>query len=213
MSEIPTILFDNLIGIEDQELRMQADEDGKVFGILLDRYVPKRDNRDGRIIDICAGIMPEEDELLKHFRINRNQLVSVDIRTDRVMLGRRIGRKTLIPGDLGNKFFIQSLGEGFDLVIGRNVPLNPHNDTSRPIPYWVNIFRNLYAITKDNCKVFITLVRDDEFYIAPKLLSMAGFTKIIKAELNPKPVFSPIPGVASGPKDIFVILAEKDSIF
>ena len=207
MLEISTVLHDEL-SPEDQWLKVQADEDGRAFRVVLNHYIPQGQLRVNRILNICAGLAPEENELVEHFGITKSQLVSVELEVDQVLLGRKIGRETLVQGNLTERPFIESLGAGFGLVVGRNVPLNPGLRWT-PVPEWVDIFRSLYRITEDRSSVFLTLLRDDEFDMGLEILQKVGFTNIKTADWNDNPVPSLIPGVAVITKDLYVILAEK----
>lgn len=196
------------LNYEDQ-LKIDSDRDGKNFGRTLDKYLPVEYSHSINILDICSGILPEELELSDHFGVPIKNIVSVEKDPSMVSLSRKSGRSSAVVGNLSDKSFLPNLGKKFDLVIGRNVPVNPENseDSYR---FWLDIFKNIKDSMSNGGKILVTFLQEHELSVANKMLAEAGFTIQI-SEKNPHPVPSSIIGVSQEEKDCYVILAKVDS--
>ncbi|MFH1770008.1 MAG: class I SAM-dependent methyltransferase [archaeon] len=133
-------------------------------------YFPNRSNTNPRILNIACGTLNEEHAIYELFGKN-TELIGID--NDKMMLSNAedLNRQTVMYGDLEN--LDTYINGKFDLVLGRNVPLNPglgrkKSNVSDP---WPNIFSNLKKYMTKNSQLFLTLVREDENKRAKEILT------------------------------------------
>jgi len=177
------------------------------FKQVLNNYFPNGQCQNLRILDICCGIAIEEPLLIQHFGEN-TELLSLDNDKSLEGLLKDLGRKSVIIGDIRE---LEKYTKGkFHLIIGRNVPLNPnHNyEEGKILDYWPEIFENLIKFMTNDATLFLTLVREDEFYRAEEILNDLGY-RIKYRERNPIVVPSDYVGVrGADTTDHYVVLAQ-----
>ena len=180
------------------------------FRQVLKTYFPNGQHKSKRILDICSGVANEEPLLMEHFG-KKTELVSLDKDESLGDLVNDLGRKSVRFGD------VRELGkyvEGkFDLVIGRNIPLNPNgNDYMSKVPdCWPGVFENLPRFMEFDSMLFLTLAREDEFHRALEILDKSEYTFKVK-EKNKILVKSDHIGIkGADEKDNHVIIAQPSS--
>lgn len=182
-------------------------EEQEGFRRVLDRYFPMGQYVNPRILNICSGVANEEQLLIERFG-EGTELLSLDNDPSLEGLLAELGRKSVIIGDLRE---IHEFARGkYDIVMGRNVPLNPNRDPFRePIPdMWPQLFRDLVKYFNPGSTLFLTLVREDEFDRAQEILASVGYRVEVK-EKNPIRVQSDYIGIqGADEKDDYVILAQ-----
>lgn len=193
--------------ILDIPTRKLIAQERRDFRKVLSHYLPNYPNCKG-VLDICCGLVIEEPLIYELFG-NDIELISLDHRPHLGLLAEKIGIKTFREGDVGN------LGEyvqgKFDLVIGRNVPLNPRKgrfDTAVK-DSWPGVFDNLLNFMNPGACLFLTLVREDEYWRAKDILENGGY-KLLSGERNPFYVTASS-GVMMDQKDQYVVVAQQDS--
>ncbi|MEK6872824.1 MAG: hypothetical protein AABW90_02315 [Nanoarchaeota archaeon] len=138
---------------------------------MLRTYFPNGQYKNSRILDICSGVVNEEPLLIEHFGEN-TKLASLDNDKSLEELLKELGRKSVRIGDIRE---LDRYIEGkFNLVIGRNVPLNPnYNAWRNEVPdCWPGVFENLVRFMEFDSTLFLTLVREDEFYRTQEILDI-----------------------------------------
>lgn len=178
------------------------------FKQVLDVYLPKNAYKNPRCLSVCSGIANEEPLLFQHFG-KGTELVSIDHDPSLEALVKQLNRKSLVIGDI--KELDKYVKGEFDIILGRNVPLNPNHDyTINKVPdYWPEFFESLTEFMHKDTKLFLTLVREDEFYRAETILSGAGYRLNIKEE-NRVVVPSDYIGVkGSDTKDDYIIVCQS----
>mgnify|MGYP001805849426 CR=1 FL=1 len=196
-----------------QELKYITDSEGLLFKEVLKKYIPD-EFRPTRVLNICAGLVAEEDLILDYFGLNVDDLVSVDKSYRNYFDAKKIGKRTITQRDLFNNDDFKSIGYGFDLIIGRNVPLNPDlfKNNLEVNKEWLDVFKNLRNISTENCLMFLTLFQDHEFFTAKKILEMSGFGNFLVAERNRIKIPSKTNLVPDKYKDNFVLVATSKSV-
>ena len=183
------------------------EEEQEGFRKVLHRYFPNGQCVNPRILNICSGIANEEPLLIQRFGED-TELLSLDNNYSLEELLTDLGRKSVRIGDLRE---LHKFARGkYDIVIGRNVPLNPNRDNLREkIPdLWPGLFEDLVKYFAANSTFFLTLVREDEFYRAQQILDAVGYRMTLK-EKNPIRVPSDYIGIrGADEKDDYVILAQ-----
>ncbi len=179
------------------------------FRQVLRKYFSNGQYKNSRILNICCGIANEEPSLIQHFGKN-SELVSLDNDKSLEELLKKLGRKSVRIGCIRE---LDRYIEGkFNLVIGRNVPLNPnHNVWRDKVPdFWPEIFENLVKFMEFDSTLFLTLVREDEFYRAKEVLNNIGYRIKVK-ERNPIIVQSDYIGVrGADTKDHYIVIAQPN---
>ena len=184
--------------------RIQQEQDAlkKVFNT----YFSHNDIQNPKILDICCGCVNEEPVLFEYFGDKIN-LISVDSDPQFKEITETLGRKSFRTGNIFN--LGKLVTHNFDLVVGRNVPLNPnhreyfeaYNDP------WPAFFSTLPKYMNPSSQLFLTVCRDDEFYRALEILQSNDYELLLKEE-NRIIVPSDRLGVAgSDIKDNYVVLA------
>jgi len=188
------------------------EKEQQAFKRVLETYLPKETHKPQRILNICCGVVPEEPVLFEHFGSNI-ELVSLDKDQRLEKIAKLLRRKTFRKGD------ITELGkhiEGkFDLVLGRNVPLNPnYRPWAKKLPDpWPSIFEVLSDYIEPTGILFLTVLREDEMYRAEQILGKRGYRIKVK-EKNSIPVPSSYITVkGSDTKDHYVIIAQPSLQF
>lgn len=193
-----------MLTLKHNERRIKEQEG---FRQVLRTYFPNGQYKNSRILDICVGIANEEPLLIEHFGEN-TELIGLDSNKSLEKLLNELGRKSVIIGDIRE---LEKYVKGkFSLVIGRNVPLNPnYNNWGEDVPdYWPEVFENLLRFMEFNSTLFLTLVREDEFYRAQEILGNIGYRLKVK-ERNPVIVQSDYIGVrGADTKDHYVVIAQ-----
>ncbi len=188
--------FKELVSREQSDLRA-----------VLQHYLSDIQFKNPRILDICCGTMHEEPLLYELFG-EGTSMIGIDARQSSVEKAAELGRKSVRLGDLR---YLNEYVEGtFDIVVGRNVPLNPNGGLWRleyDDPWPGIIFPNIASVMNDNSILFLTLLMEDEFYRAQQILSRHKF-RILLEEKNPIPVRSDLVCVAADMKDTYVITAK-----
>lgn len=185
-------------------------EEQEAFEQVLEHYLACRQLKNPRILDICCGIANEEPLLRQHFGSNV-EIVGLDNDESRRELAEELGRKSVTTGDLRD---IRDYVSGkFGLVIGRNVPLNPNYDDSkrRLLDYWPQVFEDLTQFMSSGSTLFLTLLREDEFYRAGEILNELEYRIGIKEK---NPIIVPTDGIGvrgDDTKDHYIILAQLPS--
>jgi len=179
----------------------------RAFREVLNNYFPNEQGQNPRILDICCGIANEEPLLIRHFGEN-TELLSLDWDPLLKKFLEPLGRKSVVIGDI-RKLKKFAVGK-YQIVIGRNIPLNPNDDPLRkkvPDP-WPEIFENLTKYMIVESRLFLTLARHDEFNRARNILSKSGY-RINVDEENQIKVPSDYIGVCGADvKDNYVIIAQ-----
>jgi len=195
------------------------------FRRILGHYLPSRNQRELKILNICCGPVTEEPVLNEFF--NPLKLVSVDYSESVEEWARAYGSKSFVRGDISK--LDEILGnEKFNFLLGRNIPLSPGGYGLAPGSYaefpfghkkpltgyryepveesddWLNIFRNLRKHLSEGSEFFLTLSRNDEFYRAQEILRKSGY-HIINAGENKFPCPSDRIGMADKEKDYYFI--------
>lgn len=173
-------------------------------GKEMDYYNP-------RILNICCGAVTEEPVLFQYFGKD-SELISLDNDERFEEIAAQLGRESFRLGDVRD---LKDYVEGkFDIVIGRNVPLNPNYDTLHKIwrnvvtDHWPETFGKLIMHMHAGSTLFLTLARDDEVYRAKEILDCFRYS-IRTIERNRIIVPSSYIGVkGSDTKDRFVIVAQ-----
>lgn len=180
------------------------EKEQEAFSKVLVKYLPKIKKENYRVLDFCSGAANEEPLLLKYFGQN-TELISIDNDKSLENLLKELGRKTAIIGDIRN--LGKYVSGKFDLIMGRNVPLNPPYNSSND--FWPKFFQELPKFMKKDSALFLTLLRDDEYYRAEALLKKSLYL-IIKSEKNEIVVPTDEIGVRGiDTKDHYVIIAKK----
>jgi hypothetical protein len=178
------------------------------FRRVLNRYFPNSQYVNPRILNICSGIANEEPLLIHRFG-KKTELLSLDNDTSLEELLADLRRKSVVIGDLRE---IHKFTKGkYDIVMGRNIPLHPNSDSFREkIPdIWPGLFENLVKYFNSDSTLFLTLVREDEFYRAQEILDSVGYRIKVK-EKNPIRVQSDYIGIrGADKKDDYVIIAQS----
>ncbi len=185
--------------------RIASEQDG--FWQVLINYFPNVCNKNSRILDICCGVANEEPLLVRHFG-KKTELISLDNNKGLESLLNELGRKSVKIGDV--RELDRHVKGKFNLVMGRNVPLNPNYDAfrDRVFDYWPDVFEDLSRFMTSDATLFLTLVREDEFYRAEEILNWAGYRIRLK-EINPIIVPSDYIGIqGADTKDSYVIIAQ-----
>lgn len=192
--------------VQDYLEFIEKEQEG--FKQVLDIYLPKNAYKNPRCLSVCSGIANEEPLLFQHFGEGA-ELVSLDHDSSLEALVKQLNRKSVVIGD------IRELGKyvkgEFDIILGRNVPLNPnHNYAINKVPdYWPEFFEGLTKFMHKDTMLFLTLVREDEFFRAEMILSCVGYRILIKEE-NKVVVSSDYIGVkGSDTKDHYVIVCQS----
>lgn len=182
-------------------------EEQKAFRQLLEEYFPNTVYSNPRILDICCGCINEEPVLLEYFG-RETDLIGIDSDPQFEQIAKKLNRKSFKLGDICD---LNTLVEGvFDIVIGRNVPLNPnHRDTdeiySDP---WPKIFNSISQYMNTSSQLLLTLCREDEFFRAIEILESNDYQIVLK-EKNKIVVPSDKLGVAGADvKDDYIILTQ-----
>lgn len=177
------------------------------FRKVLHRYFPNGQYVNPRILNICSGVANEEPLLFQHFGEN-SELLSLDNNSSLEELLLDLGRKSVIIGDLRE---IHRFAKGkYDIVMGRNVSLNPNNrDFVAEVPdLWPELFEDLVKYFAPNSTLFLTLVREDEFYRAQEILDSVGYRTTTKEKNLIKVPSDYIGIIGADVKDDYVIIAQ-----
>jgi SAM-dependent methyltransferase len=183
-----------------------AKAEQRAFRTVLSTYFPDNRFKNPRILNICCGPITEEPVLLDYFG-SSTKVLSIDKDPQFKEIAKELGRKSFKLGDLSN---LEKLVRGrFDLVLGRNIPLNPNNGTRNEIYQdpWPEIFTKLTKVMHEESLMFITVCREDEYIRAKQILNSTGYYIKINEENNVV-VPSDMLGVAGADvKDNYVISA------
>jgi len=183
-----------------EEHRLEIEAEQGAFSKVIDIYFPKKADR---ILDFCCGTANEEPALLQKYR--RSELISLDYDGDMKKRARELGRKTVRQGDVSN---LENYVKGkFDLIIGRNVPLNPSYYKSS-VDIWPEFFEALPKFMTNDATLFLTLLRPDELIRAVKLLENYNITM---KERNRVIVPSDNNAVMGDLKDDYIIIAKRNT--
>jgi SAM-dependent methyltransferase len=179
---------------------------------FLNEYLPtgfKPDN----IMDFCCGAANEEPVLYELYGENTS-ITSFD--NSEYILQRikdlGIERKSIVKLDLDDiDNYFQD--KKFDLLIGRNIPINPNRRSFGNEKYpdnWPKYLENLRKHMTDNGYLLMTFAREDEFYRAQEILDDLNYN-IVSQGANRIIIPSDYIGVAGADiKDNYVILAIKE---
>lgn len=151
--------------------KIEAEKIG--FRKVMDRYFFNKCYKRPRILSICCGIANEGHLLLERFEDAEMLGLEVDERL--VDLSRSLGRRFVKQGDVRA---LEKYIEGeYDVVIGRNVPLNPNYNSpyERLSDPWPGVFEDLVRYMGKGSMLFLTLARLDEFLRAQKVLDNIGY--------------------------------------
>jgi len=204
------------------ELKERQEKEAEEYSRLLKKVFPEPE-QGIKILNICCGTISEEDALYKHF--SPAKLVSIDCSEVMERWAKKLGRKSFVKADLSALEHV--LTEKFELLLGRNIPLNPGGfgrcpgsalcyipeflmpGLGKPLPVekndkWLDIFKKIKSFMNNDSEFFITLLRDDEYLRALNLLPSAGYIICEKYE-NPNPTSSDSIGVAVDYKDTYII--------
>ncbi len=183
------------------------EEEQEGFKRVLNRYFPNDQYTNPRILNICSGVANEEPLIIQHFG-EETELLSLDNDASLEELVADLRRKSVVIGDIRE---LHKFAKGkYDIVMGRNVPLNPNIDSFiEKIPdMWLRLFEDLVKYFDSDSTLFLTLVREDEFYRAQEILDFVGYRMKVK-EKNPIRVQSDYIGVrGADKKDNYVIIAQ-----
>lgn len=176
------------------------------FMKVLERYLHPKQYKNPRILDICCGVANEEPVLIQYFG-KSTQFIGIDngIRIREFI--KELGRKSVIIADIRD--IEKHISGKFDIVMGRNVPLNPNYNQFEIIEdYWPDVINKTNKYMKKNSLLFLTLAREDEFYRAEKILIENRF-RIKVQEKNPIKVQSDYIGICGADiKDNYIIISE-----
>jgi len=173
-------------------------------------YLPK-ELKPHDIVNFCCGVANEESILYDLYG-NDISLVSFDRSEDMIRIARELSleRKSIIKLDTKdiNAHF---KGLKFDLLIGRNIPINPNNTErySNEISpdEWPQFLQNLKSHFNRNGYLLMTFAREDEFERAKELLNKLNYNLIVQ-EKNAVVVPSDRIGIAGADvKDNYVVIA------
>ncbi|MFQ5531627.1 MAG: hypothetical protein ACE5ES_03375 [Candidatus Nanoarchaeia archaeon] len=177
------------------------------FRQVLELYFSNGQYREPRILSICSGVANEEPLLKNHFGEN-SELISLDNNPHLEIFWRELGRKSVQIRDVRELY--KHVRGKFNLVVGRNVPLNPnYRSLMKKVPdCWPRVFEDLIEFMESDYTLFLTVVRGDEFDRAKEILDNTGYRIEVK-ERNQIVVPSDYIGIAgSDTKDHYVIVAQ-----
>lgn len=205
-------------------IKEKQEKEAQDFERILRRFFPEKEKYQGiKILNICCGTINEEPVLYNYF--NPSKLVSIDNCESMEKQAKEFGRKSFVRADLTSLENV--LDDKFDLLLGRNVPLDPAGYGTYPgsplcyVPKfflpklghykpvteddeWFKIFLGLKKFAEGNAGLFLTLLRDDEYLRAQDILKKAGYI-IVQKEQNICPCTSDNIGVAADYKDSYLI--------
>jgi len=174
---------------------------------VFDKYIFGRGLENPRIFSFCCGVANEGPLLFDRFGENTD-ITGLDFDESLVPFVSELDRKFVSFGDVRNLDNIL-IGK-YDLVIGRNVPLNPRKGTMDEefFDYWPGVFTSLMEYMGKDSLLFLTLAREDEFDKACGILRGLELDVEVQEE-NPIRVHSDFIGIAgANVKDNYVILAQ-----
>jgi SAM-dependent methyltransferase len=168
---------------------------------MPDNYKPKK------ILNFCCGIANEEPVLKKLYG-NSIELISFDRDPQMEEMAKDIGRKSFVKGEIQE---IETIAKNtYDLLIGRNIPINPNRDfIGHYEDQWSEFLNRAQNKINPDGYLLMTFARDDEFYRGNDLLNSLEY-KILIQEENAITIPSDRIGIAGADiKDNYVILAQK----
>ena len=187
-----------------------AKEQEKIKDFLID-YLPANFKPDN-IMDFCCGAANEEPVL---YELYGKDISMTSFDNSEHMLQRikdlGVERKSIIRLDIDEiDDYFQN--KKFDLLIGRNIPINPNSRSFSNEKYpdnWPKRLENLKKHLGDNGYLLMTFARKDEFYRAQELLNDLSYN-IVSQEKNRIIIPSDYIGIAGADvKDNYVVLAMK----
>jgi SAM-dependent methyltransferase len=187
----------------DKNLIEKEQEKLKIF---FEKYLPK-DFKPKNILDFGCGIANEEPVLHDLYGINI-EILSFDNSPSMVQTAKNIGRKSVIQSNTTTIIKIIQ-DKKFDLIIGRNIPINPNyrSDNNEYTDVWPEFLNNIKTQISQKGYLLMTFAREDEYIRAIKLLTENKFHAITK-ELNTVVIPSDKIGIAGADiKDNYVIIS------
>jgi len=188
-----------------------AKEQEKLREFLIE-YLPANFRPDN-IMDFCCGAANEEP-LFYELYGKHISITSFDNSEHTLQLIKDLGieRKSIVRLDIDevDNYF---QNKKFDLLIGRNIPINPNRRIFSDEKYpdnWPKRLENLKKHLTDDGYLLMTFARGDEFYRAQELLNELNY-RIIIQEKNQIIIPSDYIGIAGADiKDNYIILAMKE---
>jgi len=169
---------------------------------LPKNYLPKR------ILNFCCGIVNEEPILYNLYGKNI-EMISFDNSEFMDKMAKNLNRKSFLKLDI--KKIKEFATEKYDLIIGRNIPIN--SNYNHPIEldyqdYWPIFLNDINKYLNSSSLLFMTLAREDEFNRTKEILTNLKY-KIQIQEKNKIFIPSDRIGIAGADvKDNYVILAK-----
>ena len=155
---------------------MDIEKEQRALGTFLDLYLPTDRYKKPRILNICSGIANEEPLLFQKYGTDID-LLSLDVSEYMVELSRELGRMSVKQGDL-RELSDHATGR-YDIVIGRNVPLNPQRGSLDDFEdFWPRVFEDLIDYMDPQSTLLLTLVRSDEHDRAMEILHSSEYNVV-----------------------------------
>ncbi len=180
----------------------ETKEEQKAFSEVLTHYFERGKYKNPRILNFLCGTANDEPFLMHYFH-GTTRLISLDNCKHSERFAKKLKRKSFRRGDL----LELKLQGKFDLIIGRNIPLNS-NGHSPEQDYWPKVFNNFTNYMKKNAKLFLTLTKEEEFLRAKKILEGLNYKIIVKEKNKIRVPNSFIKTPEADPKDYYVLIAE-----
>jgi hypothetical protein len=172
---------------------------------VFKKYFPEGTYTDPKILNFCCGLANEEPIIYEHFGEGTN-LISLDSCENAEKNAQYLGRKSFVRSTVQD--FLENSDERFDIIMGRNVPLNPKQDDyykSDEDP-WPEIFHNMRTAFSTDGILFLTLLLKHEFHRCLDILD--DDYNIRESKFNRITVVSDKYGTDSEYKDHYIIMAE-----
>ena len=172
---------------------------------VIKKYFPDGTYTDPKILNFCCGLANEEPIIYDHFG-DGTKLISLDACGNAEKNTRYLGRKSFVRDTIQE--FLKDTDDRFDIIMGRNVPLNPKYGPcdDRSDDPWPSVFHNMRTAFEQDGTLFLTLLREDEFKRCKEILS--DDYNIKESKFNKITVVSDKYGTASEYKDHYIVMAE-----
>ena len=145
---------------------------------FFEHYLPA-DFKPKSVMDFACGIANEEP-VLRELYGDDIEIISFDSSPSMVETAKSLGRKSTIQSNTYD-IFKKIKDKKFDLILGRNIPINPNrkSDDDYPDP-WPDFLENIKKSMLPKSYLLTTFVREDEYMKALNLLSENNFNIIIQ---------------------------------